>query len=143
MQVSLSEKFRGILLYTVGTLLLVGDALENSDAFLSHPSISLSSHITIILISTLFSFLLIIGIGNGHLRWTVDRSGAGKFRFKSIILYAVVIVVHIEWCIRKPVSTSITPCSSIAHNHHTNINPNIYISILQLVPSRVWDYHTG
>ena len=42
--------------------------------------------------------------------------------FKNPFLYTLVILCHVEWCIRKPLSPSIISYNiNITHNHHTDI----------------------
>jgi hypothetical protein len=63
---------------------------------------------------------------------SLDLSGKLKIQDskiqEAISMCTVVVVFHIEWCIRMPLSTSVTSftTNSIAHNYHTDtLNINI------------------
>ena len=51
--------------------------------------------------------------------------------FRWLLLYIVVAIFHIEWCIRKPLSSSSILYNniSIAQHHHTNNNPYIFLHL--------------
>ena len=54
LSLSLSLRVQGLFLYTFVSFFIWGTAIDSSGVLLSHPVISLASHMTIILISTLF-----------------------------------------------------------------------------------------
>ena len=56
----------------------------------------------------------------GHVVWCM---------FRGLYLYSIIVMFHVEWCIRKPWSSSIMICTNniIAHNHRTNNGMSFYI----------------
>jgi len=57
----------------------------------------------------------------GRLEKTFDRSvmRIDMFIFRGLLLYTVVAIFHIEWCTRKPLSSSVilNDNTSIAQHH--------------------------